>query len=283
MEGAVRRCGLIGYPVEHSLSPVMQAVAFRETGIEGAYELWPTADAEVPARVAGLRDSAFFGANVTVPHKQRVMPFLDELSDTARRIGAVNTIVKRDGTLLGDNTDAHGFAMSVRESGFDVSSESTALILGAGGAARAVIVALQDIGFARVEIANRSPERAEALATDLDRGGDVVSIPWGDLETRLPSVDLLINATALGWHDGEIPLDIARLGLLAPHATVIDLTYRDTDLLKITRRIGLKAVDGLGMLVHQGARAFALWTGVEPPIEAMRKAVRAEQERRASR
>lgn len=279
----MKRCGLIGNPVEHSLSPVMQNAAFRESGLDGDYELWLTQDDEVPARVAQLREPDMLGANVTVPHKQRVMPHVDELSETSRRIGAVNTIINRDGRLFGDNTDAYGFAKTVQAAGFEVSPDRTALILGAGGAARAVIVALQELGIQRIEIANRTPDRATSLASELDRHGDVASVHWGDLETRLPSVDLLINATALGWHAGEIPLDIAWMGLISRHAAVIDLTYRDTDFLQISRRMGLVAVDGLDMLVHQGARAFELWTGVEAPVAAMRAAVVAEQERRAGR
>lgn len=278
-----KRSGLIGNPVDHSLSPVMQAAAFRATGIDGAYELWPTDDADVPARVASLRAPEMLGGNVTVPHKQRAMPEVDELSDTARRIGAVNTIINDNGRLLGDNTDAYGFAMTVRGTGIDITPASRALVLGAGGAARAVIVALQDLGFGTIEIANRTPERAKALAAELDVGGEVSAVLWGDLETRLPETDLLANATALGWHAGELPLDIARIGLLPGRATVVDLTYRDTDLLTIARKQGLVAVDGLDMLIHQGARAFQLWTGVAPPVDAMRDAVRAEQARRAAR
>jgi shikimate dehydrogenase len=276
-----KRSGLIGNPVDHSLSPVMQAAAFRATGIDGAYELWPTEDIDVPARVASLRAPGMLGGNVTVPHKRRVMPEVDELSDTARRIGAVNTIVNDDGRLLGGNTDAYGFAMTVRGTGIDVTPASRALVLGAGGAARAVIVALQDLGFGTIEIANRTPARAKALAAELEMGGEVSAVLWGDLETRLPEVDLMVNATALGWHAGELPLDIARIGLLSARATVVDLTYRDTDLLTVARKQGLVAVDGLDMLIHQGARAFQLWTGVVPPVDAMRDAVLAEQARRA--
>jgi shikimate dehydrogenase len=277
------RAVLIGNPVDHSLSPVMQDAAFRATGIDGAYELWLTEDFEVPARVASLRSPEMLGGNVTVPHKQRAMPEVDELSETARRIGAVNTIVNRDGRLLGDNTDAHGFAMTVRGTGIDIVPGSRALVLGAGGAARAVIVALQDLGFGTIEIANRTPDRAGALAADLNRSGETAAVLWGDLETRLPQVDLLVNATALGWHAGELPLDIARIGLLPVRATVVDLTYRDTDLLTVARKQGRTAVDGLDMLVHQGARAFQLWTGVEPPVDVMRDAVLAEQARRTGR
>lgn len=277
-----KRSGLIGNPVDHSLSPVMQEAAFRATGIAGTYELWPTEDADVPGRVASLRDPNILGGNVTVPHKQRVMPEIDELSDTARRIGAVNTIVNRDGHLLGDNTDAYGFALTVRSAGVDVPPANRALVLGAGGAARAVIVALQGLGFGTIEISNRTPDRAVKMAAELDRSGQVEAVLWGDLETRLPQVDLLVNATALGWHPGDLPLDIARIGLLPERATVVDLTYRDTDLLKIARKLGLGAVDGLDMLIHQGARAFELWTGVAPPIDAMRDAVTAEQARRAT-
>jgi shikimate dehydrogenase len=211
------------------------------------------------------------------------MPEVDELSDTVRRIGAVNTIVNRDGHLFGDNTDAYGFAMTVRGTGIDIVPDSRALVLGAGGAARAVIVALQDLGFGTIEIANRTPDRAVKMAAELGRRGETAPVLWGDLETRLPQANLLVNATSLGWHPGELPLDIARIGLLSDRATVVDLTYRETDLLTIARKRGLAAADGLDMLIHQGARAFQLWTGVEPPVHVMREAVLAEQARRAGR
>lgn len=277
----MKRCGLIGNPVEHSLSPIMQSVAFRETGVDGTYELWPTTDVEVAGRVASLRDPDVFGANVTVPHKQLVMPECDEVSDTARRIGAVNTIINRDGRLVGDNTDAYGFAMTVTSAGVAVAPGDEALVLGAGGAARAVIVALQDLGFGTIRIANRSPERAAPLAQDLDRNGVVSTAPWDALDAPLSSARLLVNATSLGWHEGELPLDEARLGLLPETATVVDLTYRDTDLLRLARARGLGAVDGLDMLVHQGAKSFQLWAGVEAPVPQMRAAVEVEQQRRA--
>lgn len=277
----MKRCGLIGNPVEHSLSPIMQSVAFLETGVAGTYELWQTSDAEVPGRVASLRSPEVLGANVTVPHKQLVMPECDEVSDTARRIGAVNTIINRDGRLVGDNTDAYGFAMTVTSAGVAVTLGDEALVLGAGGAARAVIVALQDLGFGVIRIANRSPERAASLARDLDRNGTVSTTPWDALAAQLPSARLLVNATSLGWHEGELPLDDASLGLLPETATVVDLTYRETDLLRLARARGFGAVDGLDMLIHQGAKSFQLWTGFEAPVPQMRAAVEAEQQRRA--
>lgn len=278
----MKRCGVIGDPVDHSLSPVMQRAAFNETGVAGTYELWPTSIEEVPSRIASLRAPDVLGANVTVPHKQRVMSACDELSETAKRIGAVNTIINREGRLIGDNTDAHGFAMTVQSTGFRAHRESVAVVLGAGGASRAVAVALQDLGIGTIYITNRTTDRAESLARDVARDGDVSALRWGDLETRLPGTRLLVNATALGWHEGELPLDISRLGLLPEDALVVDLTYRDTDLLRMARKRELNAVDGLDMLIHQGAKSFHLWTGVEAPVATMRAAVQEEQRRRAA-
>lgn len=277
----MKRCGLIGDPVEHSLSPVMQSVAFRETGVSASYELWPTAVADVPERVASLRQAGFLGANVTVPHKQRVVSECDEIADTARRIGAVNTIIHRDGRLLGDNTDVYGFEMTIRSAGVDVGTDDTAVLLGAGGAARAVIVALQRVGFDRIVIVNRSPARANALAVDLGTGNDISVVNPEGLGAVLPDTALLVNATSLGWHLGEMPVGASLLDALPGNAMVADLTYRDTDLLRESRGRGLTAVDGLMMLIYQGARSFTLWTGVEAPVGAMRAAVEDEQRRRA--
>lgn len=270
--------GVIGDPVEHSLSPVMHNAAFAALGVNATYELWPTPLAGLPDRVASIRAGGVLGANVTVPHKQAVMPLIDRLTDEARLVGAVNTIVIENGTLLGDNTDTAGFARAVRERrpGWH---PRRAVVLGAGGAARAVLVALSGMGARTVQLANRSPERARALANALPAIPIAVVAPDG-LVAALDGADLLVNATSLGWHPGELPLDPALLDRLAPDALVADLTYRETDLLRAAADSGREALDGLPMLVYQGAASFERWTGQEAPVATMRAAVETEQARR---
>lgn len=266
------RVGVIGDPVAHSLSPAMQQPAFDAFAIPAIYERWPTPASELAERVAGLREPDVLGANVTVPHKVAVMALLDEVSPLARRAGAVNTIVNRDGRLAGDNTDIHGFATSVGEVCRNPRSRST-LVLGAGGAARAVALALEAMGVERIVIANRDPARAERLVADLAPTLlHPIAATEAALKPELRRTSLLINATSLGWRAGESPLAEEQIALLPRNALVVDLTYRDTDLLLAARARGLRTLDGLSMLVHQGARAFELWTGNAAPVELMRSA-----------
>lgn len=276
------RVGVIGDPVAHSLSPAIQQPALDALGVDARYERWHTAAADLPARLAGLRAADALGANVTVPHKLAVMPLLDEVSPLARRAGAVNTVVNvdRSGRLLGENTDVHGFAAALAE----VCPEPTgrrALLLGAGGAARAVVLALQGFGVAEIVIANRDPARAARIAADLSPI-PLRLLPAGDaaIAGALPAITLLVNATSLGWHPGETPLPLDLLPTLPADCLVIDLTYRDTDLLLAARARALATLDGLPMLVHQGARALELWTGRPAPLAIMLDAARrARQER----
>jgi shikimate dehydrogenase len=275
-ESFVKYAALIGNPVEHSLSPHMHNAALRALGIEATYELWHTELEDLPERVVRLREPQMLGANVTVPHKQAVISLVDEITDTARRIGAVNTVIPTESGLLGDNTDAFGFRRSLEERLGPV-QVSLAVVLGAGGASRAVVVALQEMGVRSVVLTNRTPARADALAAEIG----ATSVPWADApDTAFPEADLLINATPLGWHD-ELPVAADALTRLRPHAMVMDLTYRDTAFLRTAGRLGHRTLDGLGMLIHQGARALTLWTGQDAPVDVMRDAVVAEQARRA--
>lgn len=259
------RVGLIGNPVEHSRSPKMQNAAFRALGMDHIYELWHTEDDDVAARVASIRDADIAGANVTVPHKQAVMQHLDEISETARRIGAVNTIIPDGDRLIGDNTDSPGFTASILEKYPEFKPE-TVVVLGAGGASRAVIVAMQELE-ARVIIANRTRSRADVLAAELEAD----AIDWDELAGMLPEVNMLVNATSLGWHD-EIVLPDEVVAMLPNGALVADLTYRDTPFLQSAAALDKLTLDGAGMLIHQGVRAFELWFGVTPPVDVMRRA-----------
>ena len=265
---------LIGRPVAHSLSPAMHNAAFAKLGLPHRYEAKETADDQLAATVAGLRADDVLGANVTVPHKESVLRLLDETDDEARRIGAVNTLVSRGARLIGYNTDKYGFEKALEtqprrapwHEGFPFTQDSI-LILGAGGAARACAVALLQHGN-RVDIANRDPARAEALARSVEVDGRrprVVPWPRGRMD-----VDAVVNATPLGLN-GEEALEDAQLPMW-----VIDLvpTSEETPLVKRAKATdNVTVVDGLSMLLHQAARSFELWTGVPAPLEVMRAAL----------
>lgn len=276
------RCGLIGDPVAQSLSPVMHGAAFAALGLDAIYESWHTPVEDLESRVTSIRGSGILGANVTVPHKQAVMTLCDEIAPVAAAIGAVNTLIPVDGRLRGENTDAYGFVQALGELP-SKPEPRVALVLGAGGAARAVSVALGSVGVNAIRIANRTHARASALAAALTGNGmtGIGTIDWDRLETGIADVDLLVNATSIGWHGDESPIAAELLDKLPAGASVFDLTYRETALIRLARARDLAAADGLAMLVHQGARSFELWTGQAAPVDVMRRAVEAEQRRRS--
>ncbi len=275
IDGQTQLVGLIGWPVAHSLSPAMHNAAFEALGLNWRYVPLPVPPGQVEAALRGLVALGFRGANVTVPHKQAVIPHLDAVSEGAQAIGAVNTLVVRDGHLLGDNTDAAGFLVDLREAGFEPKGGRT-LVLGAGGGARAAAYALATAG-AEVVVLNRTPSRAEALVRDLAAWVAPVplrSVPLSHeaLSRLVPTVDLIVNATSVGmWPDvaaSPWPDDVP----IPANCTVYDLVYRPalTRLLRQAGAGGAKGIGGLGMLVNQGALAFRMWTGRDAPVEAMR-------------
>lgn len=278
INGQTQLLGIIGWPVEHSLSPTMHNAAFAALGLNWVYLPLSVPPGRVEAALRGLLALGFRGANVTVPHKEAVMPHLGCITEVAQAIGAVNTlVVGEDGRLTGDNTDGAGFLAALREAGFEPQG-CRALVLGAGGAARAVVYALATAG-AQVTVLNRTSSRAEALIQHL-----APAVPPSSLSSQLlhreilaeeaTHADLLVNATPVGmWPHGEgspWPDDLP----LPSHLTVFDLVYNplETQLLRQARRVGARTIGGLGMLVHQGALAFELWTGRLPPLEVMRAA-----------
>lgn len=268
MPGAVAGViGLIGNPVAQSLSPAFQQAAFDALGFDLRYELWLTETDEIPERLQRIRDGRAAGANVTVPHKEAVAALVDELAPSAARAGAVNTIVRRGERLVGENTDMHGFIVPLRERAFDFAA-SDAVVLGAGGASRAVVAALVDHGIRSILIVNRTLERAERLAASLADERISVTTPAA-MGERARGASLIVNATSLGWGDESSPVVGALLGAAASGGIAYDLTYRDTPFLLSARAAGLDTIDGLPMLVHQGARAFELWTGVDAPVDLM--------------
>jgi shikimate dehydrogenase len=275
LSGGPYRLGVIGDPVAHSLSPALHQPALDQRGIPAVYERWHTLAADLASRVESLREPEILGASVTVPHKIAVMNMIDDVSPAARRAGAVNTIVNRGGALFGDNTDIYGFGITVSDA-LGGRAPQIAIVLGAGGAARAVVLALEAAGVEEIVVANRDDERARQLAQDLYPAPVHPMRLDGDfLSGELPGAGLLVNATSLGWHPGETPIALPVLDLLPAGAVVADLTYRDTDLLLAAQARGLETTDGLPMLVHQGARAFELWTGFPAPVETMLAAARA--------
>ena len=279
LSGGPYRLGVIGDPVAHSLSPALHQPALDQLGIPAVYECWHTLGADLATRVESLRNPEILGASVTVPHKVAVMTAIDEVSPAARRAGAVNTIVNRGGALFGDNTDIYGFGVTVSDA-LGGRTTQVAIVLGAGGAARAVVLALEAAGVAEIVIANRDEERARQLARDLHPAPVRLMHLDGDfLSRQLRGAGLLVNATSLGWHPGETPIALSDLDLLPDGAVVADLTYRDTDLLLAAQARGLETAEGLPMLVHQGARAFELWTGVSAPVETMLAAAGASRAR----
>jgi shikimate dehydrogenase len=275
INGRTKLVGLIGYPVKHSLSPAMHNSAFAALNLNFCYVPLPVLPERLGEAVAGLRALSFVGANVTVPHKEAVMSYLNDVAPEAQAIGAVNTIVAREDKLIGYNTDWQGFLIALSEGGFDPQGKR-AVVLGAGGAARAVVYALAQAG-AQVTVLNRTPARAHALVQDFSPlFPSLLSLPLNPqtLGERATEAHLLVNATPVGlWPEVNESLWSEDLAFPS-HLTVFDLVYnpRGTKFLRQARRAGAKAIGGLGMLVHQGAAAFELWTGEKAPIETMYKA-----------
>lgn len=268
LSGRARVAGVIGWPVAHSLSPRLHGFWLDRYGIDGAYVPLPVRPSAIERAIRSLADLGFVGANVTLPHKEAALGCADEVSARARRIGAVNTLIVRpDGTLHADNTDGYGFLENLRSGWPDWRpSLGPAMLLGAGGSARAVCVALLDAGVPEVRLTNRTPDRALALA--LATGGPVTVIPWDARTEALAGCALLVNATSLGM-TGQDALQLD-LGPLPATAVVTDLVYAPlkTALLLAAERRGNPIVDGLGMLLHQARPGFAAWFGVEPTVTA---------------
>lgn len=251
----------------HSLSPAIHGAAFRALGLDWAYLRFAVEPEHLGAAVDGLRALGAMGANVTMPHKETVIEHLDDLSGDARAIGAVNTIQRLGDKLIGHNTDVDGFIRMVDEdAGRDVSG-ARCLVLGAGGASRAVVTGLTRLHVTSVAVAARNPMRAEAVAAVASNG--IVSVRgWDEAVASLEEYDVIVNATPLGM-SGEAA--ISRDGALTSSHVVFDLVYDPptTPLMRLVREAGGVAWSGLGMLVHQAAASFRIWTGSEAPVEAM--------------
>jgi shikimate dehydrogenase len=274
--------GVISAPGKRSLSPVFQQAAFDHLGIAVKYEHWPTPADGLKARIIGLQAPDVLGANVTIPHKEASVPLVDAVDPLVSRIGALNTILNDSGTLRGYNTDVEGFLRPLHDAFFKPRG-CTAIIAGAGGAARAVVVALAEAGAARIAVVNRTMERAERLVSDLSdalKPAQLVAAPdsrdsWAKAAAE---ADLLVNCTSLGTagtpeeDQSPMPSDLIR-----SQALVYDLVYQpaDTRLIRDAREAGARTIGGLPMLVYQGAASFKVWTGKEAPVDIMFKAAEA--------
>jgi shikimate dehydrogenase len=267
------RIVLIGHPVGHSFSGAMQQAALDAAGIDARYELWDRRQIDLPEAIEALRGDEFLGANITIPHKEHVVPLVDRLTEEAAATGAVNVISREGRKLVGHNTDVGGFRSALDELTSRRKMPRLAVVLGAGGAARAIVYTLITEGFQRVVVFNRHLHRAEGLVRHFGRSAahmELRAMPWHEsvLEAELAKTKILINATAVGMTPGETPIPGE---LLAADLLVMDLIYNppQTQLLKDAAAAKLTTMNGEQMLLTQGALAFELWTGKPAPLEVM--------------
>jgi shikimate dehydrogenase len=267
-DGQTTVVGVIGAPVRHSLSPLLHNTAFAELGLNWMSLAFEVAPGQAPAALAGMRALGLAGLSVTMPHKADVAALVDECLAPAAELGAVNCVINRDGVLHGANTDGAGFLASlVRGADFEPSGRRC-LVVGAGGAARAVVLALAQAGATEVVVLNRTPERAAAAAA---LAGPVGRVAQAGDEADAAQADLVVNATPVGMSDGGAEGWLVAPDLLHRGQVVADLVYvpRPTPWLAAAAAAGARPVDGLGMLVHQAAAQLELWTGTAPPVDAM--------------
>jgi len=267
MTKSAHKTGVVGWPVAHSLSPRLHGFWLRKYAIDGEYLAFEVKPENLEDFIKTLPEKEITGFNLTVPHKEIICPFLDDVDEIAQKIGAVNTVIIRDGKLYGTNTDGYGFLTNLKQNAPDWSgNRGAAVILGAGGAARAAIVSLLDEGFPEIRLINRTRNRAEKRA-EIYNDSRIVVCDWPDRSQKLSDAALLVNTTTLGM-TGQPPLDII-LSQLPKSAVVNDIVYNplETDLLKQARLQGYQPVDGLGMLLHQAAPAFKAWFGQKPEVD----------------
>ena len=256
-----RLAGVVGWPVDHSLSPIIHNHWLKEAGIRDAeYLRLPVEPEKLGEWIQNVRLENYVGVNLTIPHKELILPFLDRIDPVAERMGAVNTVLIKGSLLHGFNTDAYGFIANLQSEGYE---RNTAFVVGAGGAARAVVAGLLEDGFSKIYLMNRT----EAKARELQKLGDGIEIvAWSEYPEQLEACDLLVNTSSLGMHhQPALALD---LSALPAHALVTDIVYSplETKLLREAKAQGLKTVDGLGMLLYQAQKAFEIWFGILPEV-----------------
>lgn len=282
IHGSTTLAGILGFPVSHSLSPLMHNAAYAAMGLDICYVPLPVSPEDLGVAVAGLKAMRFLGANVTIPHKVAVIDHLDRLAESAVRVGAVNTIVNEDGSLVGHNTDGIGFISALEEAVTVEYGDAPVLILGAGGAARSVAMALADRGVPRIAIVNRGRSRADDLRQALRDNHPSLQVEIrlldADYDDLVAAARIIVNATPVGMGE-HLKSELVAVDSLSEEQIVCDLVYSQTQatpLLLAARAKGAKALGGLGMLIHQGAEAIRLWTGSNPPIEVMREAIESQ-------
>ena len=275
-ETSAPRAGVAGWPVDHSRSPTIHRYWLKELGIPGSYEKFAVRPGEFPQFASRIGEDGLLGANITAPHKEAAFSACDQRTPVAEALGAVNTLWRQAGGLWGDNTDVAGFLANMDESASGWAEQrKLAVVIGAGGAARAIVYALIARNFERIAVVNRTQARAEALAAHF--GGSTTALAWADLTTQLAEADLLVNASLAGMV-GQ-PLLTVDVSALPERALVADAVYVPlrTPLIEAARACGLRTVEGLGMLLHQAAPAFARWFGRRPVVTpALRALVEAE-------
>ena len=277
ISGQTRIVGVIGDPVQHSRSPQMHNAAIVERKLDYVYVPFHVRSGELREAIEGFKALNVLGVNVTIPHKQTVMPILDDVSHEATLIGAANTLIFCDGRVSGDNTDAQGFLRAMTEEGIDIPVGGSAVVLGAGGAARAVVVALALSGLGLITVANRTGWKAiqfeKDLATISETEISAVDLASNQLNSAIRSADLLVNTTSVGMQEtDQLLIDPDSLN---PGTIVYEIVYTppETPLLRVAREKGCQTIGGIGMLVHQGAIAFEKWIGIVPNVETMRIAL----------
>ena len=278
INGQTRIVGVIGDPVQHSRSPQMHNAAIVERKLDYVYVPFHVRSGELREAIEGFKALNVLGVNVTIPHKQTVMPILDDVSHEATLIGAANTLIFCDGRVSGDNTDAQGFLRAMTEEGIDIPVGGSAVVLGAGGAARAVVVALALSGLGLITVANRTGWKAiqfeKNLATISETEISAVDLASNQLNSAIRSADLLVNTTSVGMQEtDQLLIDPDSLN---PGTIVYEIVYTppETPLLRVAREKGCQTIGGIGMLVHQGAIAFEKWIGIVPNVETMRIALK---------
>lgn len=277
--GKTQLLGVIGHPISHSLSPVMHNAVLRHLDLDYRYVAFDIAPENLQMAIAGLEVSGVKGLNVTIPHKQAVMPLLTAMTETANQVGAVNTLWKGSNGWQGTNTDVEGFIAPLKALGHHW-RRTMPVILGNGGAARAVVVGLAQLGCPEIAVVGRNLEKLADFRQSWQGStlkSQVVIHPWGNLPTLLPHTQLLVNTTPLGMapNADQSPVDEVLMGQVNKTAIAYDLIYtpRPTQFLKLAQRQGLKTIDGLEMLVQQGAAALQIWLEREVPAEIMRQAL----------
>ncbi|MBI3399741.1 MAG: shikimate dehydrogenase [Deltaproteobacteria bacterium] len=275
--GKTKILGIFGYPIEHTISPAMHNAVIKALCLDMVYLPFEVKPLQLKEAVNGIKGLGILGINITIPHKEAAIKFLDDVSEEAQLIGAVNTILNKEGRLIGHNTDGYGYFASLNEECNFNPKDKNIVILGAGGAARGIAAALAKKGAAKITIANRTIARAISLVKAFKKKFPstkfrAIGLDKNILKTCFQDINLLINTTSVGMKQKQAlktPLDA-----LARTAIVSDIVYNplETLLLKKAERLGLTTHGGLGMLIHQGARSFKLWTGIDAPTEVMRKA-----------